>query len=197
MTDQVATEIETLSAPQVLDEDLRPLPPGTGTIGMLARKGRMPLGYYNDPEKTAKTFVEAHGVRWVIPGDVATIEADGTITLLGRGSNCIASGGEKIFPEEVEAALRSHPAVFNAIVVGLPDERWGERVAAVVHAREGETLSLEEIDRHAREHIAGYKVPRELHLVDEIQRQPSGKPDHKWARATAVSAAAAQEVKSS
>ncbi len=177
----------------VLDEDLRPLPPGTGTVGMLARKGRIPLGYYKDPDKTAKTFIEAHGQRWVVAGDMAVLEADGTVTLLGRGSNCINSGGEKIFPEEVEAALRSHPAVFDAIVVGVPNERWGERVAAVVHAREGQTPTLEELDAHVREHIAGYKVPRELHLVDAIQRQPSGKPDYKWARAQAVGAAAAKE----
>jgi acyl-CoA synthetase (AMP-forming)/AMP-acid ligase II len=177
----------------VLGDDMRPLPPGTGVVGMLARRGRIPLGYYKDPEKTAKTFVEVDGVRWVVAGDMATIEADGTITLLGRGSSSVNSGGEKIFPEEVEAALRSHPAVFDAVVVGVPDQRWGERVTAVVKARPGYAPTLEELDAHCRTKIAGYKVPRELHLVDEIQRQPSGKPDYKWAKATAMGATAASQ----
>jgi acyl-CoA synthetase (AMP-forming)/AMP-acid ligase II len=170
----------------VLDENMKPLPPGTGKIGLLARKGRIPLGYYKDEEKTAKTFVEVDGTRWVVAGDMASIEADGTITLLGRGSNCINSGGEKVFPEEVEAALRSHTKVFDTIVVGVPDERFTERVAAVVAAREGQTPTLEELAAHCRNQIAGYKVPRELHLVDQIRRQPSGKPDCKWAKAVAL-----------
>jgi acyl-CoA synthetase (AMP-forming)/AMP-acid ligase II len=175
----------------VLGEDMRPLPPGSGVVGMLARRGHIPLGYYKDPEKTAKTFIEVDGVRWVVAGDMAMVEADGTITLLGRGSNCINSGGEKNFPEEVEAALRSHPTVFDAIVVGAPDERWGERVAAVVQPRPGSAPTLEELDAHCRTKIAGYKVPREVHLVDEIQRQPSGKPDYKWAKAIAAGSGAA------
>ena len=170
----------------VLGENMKPLPPGTGEIGMLARKGRIPIGYYKDETKTAEVFVEADGTRWVIAGDMATIEADGTITLLGRGSNCINTGGEKVFPEEVEAALRSHEAVFDAIVVGVPDERFGERVAAVVAPREGTQPTLEELAGHCRTHVAGYKLPRELHIVDTIQRQPSGKPDYKWAKAIAL-----------
>ena len=170
----------------VLDENMKPLPPGTGEIGMLARKGRIPIGYYKDETKTAEVFVEADGTRWVIAGDMATIEADGTITLLGRGSNCINTGGEKVFPEEVEAALRSHEAVFDAIVVGVPDERFGERVAAVVAPREGTAPTLEQLADHCRTHVAGYKLPRELHIVDTIQRQPSGKPDYKWAKAIAL-----------
>jgi acyl-CoA synthetase (AMP-forming)/AMP-acid ligase II len=170
----------------VLDEDLKPLPPGTGKVGMLARKGRIPLGYYKDEEKTARTFIEANGARWVVSGDMAMVEADGTVTLLGRGTNCINSGGEKIFPEEVEAALRTHPAVFDAIVVGVPDDRWGERIAAVVAPRPGEQPTLESLDAHCRTHVSGYKVPRELHLVDEIQRQPSGKPDYMWAKSVAM-----------
>jgi acyl-CoA synthetase (AMP-forming)/AMP-acid ligase II len=153
---------------------------------MLARKGRIPLGYYKDEEKTARTFIEANGARWVVAGDMAMVEADGTVTLLGRGTNCINSGGEKIFPEEVEAALRTHPAVFDAIVVGVPDERWGERVAAVIAPRPGEEPTLEDLGAHCRTHVSGYKVPRELHLVSEIQRQPSGKPDYKWAKAIAT-----------
>ncbi|MEX2159831.1 MAG: acyl-CoA synthetase [Dehalococcoidia bacterium] len=172
----------------VLDEHHRPIAPGSGIAGMLARRGHIPLGYYKDPEKTAKTFLDIDGTRWVIPGDMAIIEADGAITLLGRGSQCINSGGEKVFPEEVEAALRKHPAVFDAVVVGLPDERWGERVAAVVQLRDGQALTLEDVDAHARQHIAGYKVPRLLCVVDEMMRQPSGKADYRWAKEQALSA---------
>jgi acyl-CoA synthetase (AMP-forming)/AMP-acid ligase II len=152
----------------------------------------MPLGYYKDEIKTAATFVtDRDGVRWVIPGDMATVEADGTVTLLGRGSICINSGGEKIYPEEVEAALKAHPGVFDAVVVGVPDERWGERVAAVVQPRDGHALTLDEIDRHCRAHISGYKVPRELHVVDTIVRSPAGKADYRWAKATAMGQAPA------
>ncbi len=171
----------------VLDEEHRPVAPGSGVKGMLARSGRIPLGYYKDEEKTARTFVhDPDGRRWVIPGDFATVEADGTITLFGRGSVSINSGGEKIFPEEVEAALKSHPAVFDAVVVGVPDERFGQRVAAVVAPRPGETPTLEELAEHARTKIAGYKVPRELHLVDAVTRSPSGKADYRWAKSVAT-----------
>jgi 3-oxocholest-4-en-26-oate---CoA ligase len=183
---QAGPRFEADETSAVLDENNKPLPPGTGKIGRLARKGRIPLGYYKDDEKTKKTFIEVDGTRWVVAGDMATIEADGTITLLGRGSTCINSGGEKVFPEEVEAALRSHPKVFDALVVGVPDGRFGERVAAVVAAREGQSLTLAELGEHCRAHIAGYKVPRQMHLVDQIQRQPSGKPDYKWATAVAL-----------
>jgi 3-oxocholest-4-en-26-oate---CoA ligase len=171
----------------VLDEHHRPIEPGSGVKGMLARSGRIPLGYYKDEEKTARTFVtDPDGKRWVIPGDFATVEADGTITLFGRGSVSINSGGEKIFPEEVEAALKSHPEVYDAIVVGVPDERFGERVAAVVAPREGTAPTLESLAEHARTKIAGYKVPRELHLVDAVTRSPSGKADYRWARSVAT-----------
>jgi acyl-CoA synthetase (AMP-forming)/AMP-acid ligase II len=132
--------------------------------------------------KTAATFVEYEGRRYVLPGDLARPEADGTITVFGRGSQCINSGGEKIFPEEVEGALKSHPDVFDAVVVGIPDEKWGQRVAAVVQARPGRRVSLEDLATHARKSIAGYKVPRALELVDQIQRSPSGKPDYPWAK---------------
>ncbi|MEX2247837.1 MAG: acyl-CoA synthetase [Dehalococcoidia bacterium] len=175
----------------VLDEDLRPVAPGSGVVGKFARRGYIPLGYYKDPEKTAATFVtDPDGTRWVVPGDMATVEADGTITLFGRGSGCINSGGEKIYPEEVESALKSHDAIFDAVVVGVPDERWGERVAAVVQLRPGHTLSLPELDAYARTKISAYKVPRQLTLVDEIGRQPSGKADYRWAKARATEAAA-------
>jgi acyl-CoA synthetase (AMP-forming)/AMP-acid ligase II len=171
----------------VIDDDMRPIAPGSGAVGRLARRGRMPLGYYKDETKTAATFMtDRDGVRWVIPGDMATVEADGTVTLLGRGSICINSGGEKIYPEEVEAALKAHPGVFDAVVVGVPDERWGERVAAVVQPRDGHALTLDEIDRHCRTHVSGYKVPRELHIVAEVVRSPSGKADYRWAKATAM-----------
>ena len=171
----------------VLNDDLEPLPPGSGEKGWLARTGHIPLGYYNDEEKTAATFkTAADGTRWAIPGDLATIDDDGMITLFGRGSVSINSGGEKIFPEEVEAALKSHPDVFDAVVVGVPDERFGARVAAVVAAREGKAPTLDDLVAHARTKIARYKVPRELHLVDEVQRSPSGKADYRWAKEIAL-----------
>jgi acyl-CoA synthetase (AMP-forming)/AMP-acid ligase II len=124
----------------------------------------------------------------VLPGDMAMVEADGTITLLGRGSVSINTGGEKVFPEEVESALKSHPDVFDVVVVGVPDDRWGERVTAVVKPRPGAAPTVAELAEHAREHIAGYKVPREVHLVDEVVRSPSGKADYRWAKATAIKA---------
>ena len=120
----------------MLDDELQPVVPGSGVVGRLARRGRVPLGYYKDPEKSAATFPVIDGVRWAVPGDMATVEADGTITVFGRGSVSINTGGEKVYPEEVEAALKAHPTVFDAVVVGVPDERWGQRVVAVVqHAR--------------------------------------------------------------
>jgi fatty-acyl-CoA synthase len=169
----------------VLDDDLRPLAPGDGRIGRLARTGRIPLGYYKDPVKTAATFpVDAGGVRWSVPGDLASVEPDGTIVVHGRGSASINSGGEKIFPEEVEATVKTHPDVFDAIVVGLPDERFGQRVAVVVQPRPGAGgPTLEELRIHCRSRIAGYKIPRELVVVDEIPLTAAGKPDSKAARA--------------
>jgi acyl-CoA synthetase (AMP-forming)/AMP-acid ligase II len=155
---------------------------GSAAVGMLAQKGNIPLGYYNDPEKTARTFVEKDGVRWVLPGDMATVLEDGTIQVFGRGSVCINSGGEKVYPEEVEAALKAHPDVFDAVVVGVPDPRWGQRVAAVVQPRDGRTPSFADLDAHCRTKVAGYKAPRELHLVAEMRRSPSGKADYPWAK---------------
>ena len=170
----------------VIDDEGVPVVPGSGVIGHLARKGYMPLGYYKDEAKTASTFMVLNGERWVVPGDMARVEADGQITLLGRGSVSINSGGEKIFPEEVELALKSHPAVFDVVVVGVPDERWGERVAAVVKARGDATPTAEELAAHARTTIAGYKVPKEVYLVDEIVRSPAGKADYRWAKSIAL-----------
>ncbi len=166
----------------VFDEDLNPVEPGSGVIGKIARSGNIPLGYYNDPKKTAEVFIDIRGTRYVMPGDYATVEADGSITLLGRGSIVINSGGEKIFPEEVESAVRSHPDVMDAIVCGAPDERWGQTVAAIIQPRVGhEAPSLESIQAHCRATIAGYKVPRRLFVVDTVERSPSGKPDYSWA----------------
>ena len=170
----------------VFDDDLTPVVPGSGTIGKIARSGDIPVGYYNDPVKTAEVFIHVGGKRYVMPGDFATIEDDGTITLLGRGSVSINSGGEKIFPEEVESAVRSHPDVFDAIVVGAPDDRWGQRVAAIVQPRADRHPTLEEIQVHCRNAIAGYKVPRQLHVVEVIERSPSGKPDYRWAAGIAA-----------
>ena len=171
----------------VLDERFQAVEAGSGVVGKLARKGNIPLEYYKDPEKSAETFVTApDGTRYSIPGDYATVEADGTITLLGRGSVSINSGGEKIYPEEVEAAVKSHPQVYDCTVVGVPDERWGQRVAAVVQPREGATVTIGDIQEHCRTQIAGYKLPRELHVVDSIVRSPSGKPDYRWAKEIAT-----------
>ncbi|HEX4776860.1 MAG TPA: acyl-CoA synthetase [Acidimicrobiia bacterium] len=175
----------------VLGDDLVPVEPGSGAVGRLARSGHIPLAYYKDDEKTAATFLTAaDGRRWVVPGDSATIEADGTITVLGRGSVCINTGGEKVYPEEVEAALKSHPDVFDAVVVGVPDERFVERVAAIVQPRPGAEPSLADVQAHCRTKIASYKVPRRLVLLDEIVRTPVGKPDYRWAKATATTATA-------
>ncbi len=171
----------------VLDDDLVPLEPGSGKVGHLARGGNIPLGYYRDPEKTAATFVtDVEGRRWSMPGDFATIEADGRITLLGRGSVSINSGGEKIYPEEVEGVLKAHPDVFDVLVVGVPDERWGERVTAIVQARPGREPQLEDLMEHCRSHIASYKIPRQVFLVETVPRLPNGKPDYTRAKSTAL-----------
>jgi acyl-CoA synthetase (AMP-forming)/AMP-acid ligase II len=166
----------------VLDEDGNEVKPGSGVRGVIAKRGHVPVGYYKDPEKSAATFKVINGVRYAIPGDYATVEEDGTVTLLGRGSQSINSGGEKIYPEEVEAALKGHPDVFDALVVGVPDERYGQCVAAVVQPRPGNRPSLAELDQFVRSEIAGYKVPRKLWYVDEIKRSPAGKPDYRWAK---------------
>jgi 3-oxocholest-4-en-26-oate---CoA ligase len=166
----------------VLDEDGNEVKPGSGVRGVIAKKGNIPVGYYKDEKKTAETFKTYNGVRYAIPGDYAEVEADGTVTMLGRGSVSINSGGEKIYPEEVEAALKGHPDVFDALVVGVPDPRFGQHVAAVVQPREGARPTLAELDSFVRSEIAGYKVPRSLWYVDEVKRSPAGKPDYRWAK---------------
>ncbi|OBG32035.1 acyl-CoA synthetase [Mycobacterium alsense] len=166
----------------VLDEDGNEVKPGSGVRGFIAKKGNIPVGYYKDEKKTAETFKTINGVRYAIPGDWAVVEEDGTVTMLGRGSVSINSGGEKIYPEEVEGALKGHPDVFDALVVGVPDPRYGQHVAAVVQPRPGARPSLAELDSFVRSEIAGYKVPRSLWLVDEVKRSPAGKPDYRWAK---------------
>jgi acyl-CoA synthetase (AMP-forming)/AMP-acid ligase II len=176
---------------QVLGADFRPA--AVGVVGRLARRGHIPIGYYNDPVKTAETFPVVDGVRWAVPGDHAVVEADGTITLLGRGSVSINTGGEKVYPEEVESVLKAHADVFDALVVGVADDRWGERVVAIVQSRHEPgrprtAPGLDVLQEHCREHLAGYKLPREIVLVDTIERSPSGKPDYRWARTVAAHA---------
>jgi 3-oxocholest-4-en-26-oate---CoA ligase len=167
----------------VVNEDLAPVARGSGEVGRLATSGYVPIGYYKDPVKTAETFVEFDGRRWALPGDMARVDADGTIRLLGRGSLCINTGGEKVYPEEVEAVLKSHLLVADAVVVGRRSERWGEQVAAVVQpADPTEQPSLESLAVHCRAHLAGYKVPRRVVLVPETRRSASGKADYSWAR---------------
>ena len=166
----------------VLDEDGHEVKPGSGVRGVIAKKGNIPVGYYKDEKKTAETFKTINGVRYAIPGDYAEVEQDGTVTMLGRGSVSINSGGEKIYPEEVEAALKGHPDVFDALVVGVPDPRYGQHVAAVVAPRPGARPSLTDLDTFVRAEIAGYKVPRSLWYVDEVKRSPAGKPDYRWAK---------------
>ena len=173
----------------VLDDAGIPVEPGSGVRGRLARSGWIPLGYWNDAEKTAATFPTIDGVRYSIPGDLATVEADGTITVFGRGSMVINTGGEKVFPEEVEAAVKGHPSVFDALVVGVPDERFGSRVAAVVSLSPGsEAPSVDELGAHCRAVLSGYKIPREVVVVDEVRRKVTGKGDYTWAREVAVEA---------
>ena len=166
----------------VVDDDFQPVAPGSGQVGRLAVRGRVPIGYHNDAEKTARTFVEVDGVRWSLPGDMATVDADGSIRLVGRGSQCINTGGEKVYPEEVEAIIKTHSSVADVIVVGRPHPRWGQQVVALVQLTDGNHLGLDELDAHCRPHLAAYKLPRGLVTVERIQRSPTGKPDYDWAR---------------
>jgi acyl-coenzyme A synthetase/AMP-(fatty) acid ligase len=165
----------------VLDESLRPVPPG-GT-GRLAKSGHVPLGYFGDEPATRATFPVLDGVRYALLGDLARVADDGSIEVLGRGSTCINTGGEKVFPEEVEQALKRHPAVLDAVVAGVPDERFGERVAAVAGLRPGMSATEDELRAHCRATIAGYKVPARIEFVPSVVRSPSGKADYRWARA--------------
>ncbi|MEV6720185.1 acyl-CoA synthetase [Streptomyces xanthochromogenes] len=164
-------------------------PVAVGEVGRLAQRGHVPLGYYNDPAKTAETFFQKGAERWVLLGDMATVDEDGIVTVLGRGSQCINTGGEKVYPEEVEQALKAHPDVYDALVAGVPDAKWGSHVAAVVQVRAGAAApTLEGIQTHCRTRLAGYKVPRQLVIAPSIQRSPSGKADYRWARSVAAEA---------
>jgi 3-oxocholest-4-en-26-oate---CoA ligase len=174
----------------VLDDDGDEVAPGSGRVGMLAVGGPIPIGYYKDPDKTAATFRRVGERVWSIPGDHATVEADGTITLLGRGSACINTAGEKVYPEEVEEVLKLHPAVEDVNVVGVPDDRWGQAVVAVVSFDDGAPDRPDEaaLIAHAKEHLAGYKCPKRVVVVDRVHRGPNGKADHRWARQVAAEA---------
>jgi acyl-coenzyme A synthetase/AMP-(fatty) acid ligase len=155
---------------------------GPGQTGKLARGGHIPLGYYKDAVKTAEMFTEVNGKRYAVPGDLARVEEDGGITLLGRGNTCVNTGGEKVYPEEVEGTLKSHPDVFDALVVGVPDERLGQRVAALVQLRPGAAAGSAALQAYVHGQLAGYKVPRTVWFVESIGRTVSGKADYRWAR---------------
>jgi fatty-acyl-CoA synthase len=171
---------------KVFTDDGRIVAPGSGEIGKIGLSGSVPLGYYKDPKKSAETFREIDGVRYSFPGDFARVEADGTITLLGRGSMCINSAGEKVYPEEVEEVVKRHAAIYDCLVVGVPDERFGERVVAVASLREGADTDPTALMEYTREHLASYKSPRHVILVEQVRRAPNGKADYKWAKATAL-----------
>jgi fatty-acyl-CoA synthase len=170
----------------VIDENDIPLPPGTGAIGRLAVGGMQPIGYYKDPDKTAKTFRVINGIRYSIPGDYAMLEADGTIRLLGRGSNCINTAGEKVYPEEVEEALKTHPSVEDALVIGVPDPQWGQAVTGIIRLALDAVFDEVSLRAHVRQNLAGYKVPKRILVTHDPMRGPNGKADYK--RVTAFAA---------
>ena len=166
----------------VIADDGEILSPGSTKIGLIGTSGLVPVGYYKDEKKSAQTFKEVNGIRYSFPGDYAKLENDGTITLLGRGSNCINSAGEKIYPEEVEEAIKRNIEVFDCLVVGLKDPKFGQKVVAVVSLEENKNISEEELINSTREFIAGYKLPKKVIFVDEVQRAPNGKANYKWAK---------------
>jgi fatty-acyl-CoA synthase len=165
------------------DEEVQP---GSEEIGMIANGGFAPIGYYKDPEKSARTFRVIGGQRYSFPGDFAKVAADRSLVLLGRGSACINTGGEKVFPEEVEEALKAHESLWDALVVGVPDGRFGERVTAVVSPRPGHEVREADLIAFARRRLAGYKIPRRVIVVDSVRRAANGKADYQWARETAL-----------
>lgn len=173
---------------RVIDEDGRDIEPGSGREGRVARAGPLPLGYYKDPDKTARTYMEIDGERYSIAGDLATVEADGSIRLLGRGSGCINTAGEKVYPEEVEEAIKTLAGVEDVLVVGVPDEKWGSAVTAVVQAGKGDAVTLEAVRAHVKASLAGYKAPKHMVEVAAVPRGPNGKADYKAARALAIAA---------
>jgi fatty-acyl-CoA synthase len=163
----------------VLTDDDRVVQPGSGEIGRVALGGRVPVGYYKDPEKSARTFPVIDGVRYTVPGDYATVEADGSITLLGRGSVVINTGGEKVFPEEVEEAVKTYPGVRDAVAVGVPDDRFGEAVTGVVELEPGATVDAKALREHVKRSLAAYKAPHHVVVVDTVGRAPNGKVDYR------------------
>lgn len=170
---------------KVFTDDGREVEPGSGEIGMVANGGVVPVGYFKDPEKSAKTFREVNGQRYSFPGDFATVAEDGTLVLLGRGSMCINTGGEKVFPEEVEEAVKEHDAIYDCLVVGVPDERFGERVTAVASLIDNASVEKNELIEWLHGKLAGYKLPKDVVIVDEVKRATNGKADYKWAKSTA------------
>ncbi|MBS0472829.1 MAG: acyl-CoA synthetase [Proteobacteria bacterium] len=166
---------------KVFDENDRPVAPGSGIKGFVAMPEPIPLGYYKDAKKTASTFKTINGVRYSIPGDWCIVEADGTLTLLGRGSVCINTAGEKVFPEEVEETLKLHPVVEDALVVGVPDEKWGQSVTAVVTVSKAGDFSEDDVRQHVQRHLAGYKAPKRVLIAGVPLRAPNGKADYKSA----------------
>ncbi len=167
---------------KVFTEDGREVKPGSGETGMVAAGGLVPLGYYKDEKKSAATFKTIGGVRYSFPGDWASVEADGTLNLLGRGSNCINTAGEKVYPEEVEEAVKQHPDVLDCLVVGVEDEKFGQRVTAVASPRPGCSVEPEALREFTKTKLAGYKVPKQVFVVPEVKRAPNGKADYPWAR---------------
>jgi fatty-acyl-CoA synthase len=169
---------------KVFSEDGRLIEAGSGEAGMVAAGGSVPRGYYKDEQKSAATFKTIDGVRYSFPGDWAIVEADGSLTLLGRGSNCINTAGEKVYPEEVEEAVKTHPEVVDCLVVGVEDEKFGQRVTGVASLTPGSSVDGEALREHTRQKLAAYKLPKQLVVVDQVKRAPNGKADYKWARAT-------------
>ena len=170
----------------LVDDDGNRIEPGSGEMGRVAVRGILPIGYYKDPEKTARTFITVDGERFSTPGDYGIAEADGSLTLLGRGSVCINTGGEKVFPEEVEERLKTHPSILDAVVVGVPDDKFGEAVTGVVELHDGAELDAAGVIAHVRETLAGYKTPKRILPIDTIGRAPNGKVDYKRLTAFAV-----------
>jgi 3-oxocholest-4-en-26-oate---CoA ligase len=171
---------------RVITDEGRDVVPGSGELGRVALPGRTPIGYYKDEAKSAQTFVVIDGERYSIPGDYATVEADGTVTLLGRGSQCINTGGEKVYPEEVEECLKLHPTVADAAVVGVPDEKWGEAITALVEPHADDVVDPAELIAHVKSRLAAYKAPKRVIAVSSIGRAANGKLDYKRLRADAV-----------
>ena len=166
----------------IIADDGEILKPGSEKIGLIGTSGLVPVGYFKDEKKSAETFREVNGVRYSFPGDYAKLEEDGTITLLGRGSNCINSAGEKIYPEEVEEAIKRNDEVFDCLVVGVDDEKFGQKVVAVVSLENNKDINEDSLVDATRSYIAGYKLPKKVIFVEQVERAPNGKANYKWAK---------------